>query len=1121
MKVSIPVFGLIFIALCSCSPSARAATSTGTSPSFVLDLEVGNLTVQGRVVAAASRQPISGATVTLAGLNTSSGGDGRFTFNNVSLALGNELVAGKSGYANSSVYVAAPAGATSVSLSDVLLSTGTGPVITHVDKRYPGALFLYGVPLLERYTARVNWNGHTPGSVVFRADGTTLATLTGAGPEYSHEFDVSSIFRPAYAPLANTLSITATDASGIYTTTTEHHISVIPTPTALAIWLGLMIADPSYDDVQIALDFSFPKPGIKQVLDLPVLGKFGFEFAANASFDYTISDGEFEAMFGVGAGGKQGKRGRRPTIPGLTRYPKAKVYIGNKEIGGKLMAGVRGNATLAQGIQFNEGVGTLEIHAKLELGRVGLLDLLGPGLSTWAAQVPGLSEVLKNISIIIYVIPGIDGEVTFALEPVFEPKELEATGKIGIEAAYEPDIGIGSMSLYVGGEPSVTLGLPEPLFRNLRFRAYAGIDVEVWVFGFSTEYVFLDVQYPEAVGAASKLSLMDAGTVKLFAVRNPREWRPVARRHLDRGMEGFALGGRHTKAMTDDLDRFRLMGQAPTRGAVGTGKAVATKTTTFSAPSQADLALVTNVFPKGSPAMAERGSELMLLYVGDNGDSNALQCTDIRWTHWDGANWSAPQSLHTNTQAEFSPQVAFDGNGDAVAVWERIADPNFTNADLTAMAAEMEVVWSRWDQTSGTWTTPSALTTNDVLDHKPLLAGPMADGSLLATWRRNEANVLMGTNGAPDEVMWSRWDAGSQSWSSEQLLLTGVVHGLSQSLAGATDRAVYLWSADADGVLTNQADQQVYRIERTGGAWGAPMAVTADAASNRNARVVISPAGEAFAIWQQGGDLVMSRNFTGDTTVVRADSQTAGFTDFAMTLGPAGNLVLLWQEMTENGSDAHYMAYDPLSQTWSRDELLVEDESLERSFAPVWDNLGNLTVAYNKVEMLRVDKTVELEAGGFVTITNVLQPGQVDLYVTKRALIRDLAIRDGDFAAEGLNFLPGDAVTLTATYRNEGDVAATNVLVEFFEGDPAGGGVLIGAVTNGGWFEGAATGTVSALWVVPEPATNRVLYATVNRTGAATEFNSSNNLQSLAVGGVDVEGIEKGSVPYSSNNFLR
>jgi hypothetical protein len=209
--------------------------------------------------------------------------------------------------------------------------------------------------------------------------------------------------------------------------------------------------------------------------------------------------------------------------------------------------------------------------------------------------------------------------------------------------------------------------------------------------------------------------------------------------------------------------------------------------------------------------------------------------------------------------------------------------------------------------------------------------------------------------------------------------------------------------------------------------------------------------------------------------------------------------------MTTNGSHAHYTVYDPASVTWSQDELLRNDSPLERSFAPVWDNAGNLTVAYDVVNMYITNLSLTLTDGTTVTVTNVPQSGQVDLAVTKRALINDLALLPGDFTASGNNYLAGDAVTLSANVRNLGDLGFSNVVVSFYDGDPGSGGLLITNVTLPGWLSGAATnGLATALWTVPPAATNHALYAVVNQFGAATEFNPTNNTQSVSVGGTDL-----------------
>ncbi len=1243
--------------------TAGQATATKISAPFPVDLSslLGGLAVSGRVKDANTGVALSGASVTLARQSAVTTADGGYAFANVALSSGNTLTVSKSGYVSHTETISIPAGAATVTVQDIGLSTGSAPIISRVAAKYDG-IFLGGVPVCNTYTAYVNWNGAIPGEVHFFANGQLVGDVTGEKTSYVCEVDMAEKFQPALRVDANTLEVFAISSEGVPSLPVTRNVVVVPLPNATMQLLPNFSVYAEDSEVHAAVDWSFPEPPIKSTIDLPVVGKFGLEIAANTSFDYTVTDGGWEAALGVGAEGKQGKRGRRPKVEGLIRYPKMKLYIGNKEISGNFRGGACGTATVAQGITFDEVFGSGSINAKLELGRVGLPDLFGPGLSTFLGKFPMVSDVVKTVTVLIYVTPGIAGEVIYELQPQFAFKSAELTGKIGVEASYEPDLEVAKMRLYLGGEPSATFQLPPPLLKQMRFKAYAGVEFEIWLLKLGPyENVFVDKAIPEGESVATVLLSADGSAIfRCISGVNASAWHQLRRDYLAEGPEFFVAkgdSGRETVsafAGAGALDAFRKIGSVPLRGAVGRGVSQVAAIDGIvplnvqppaAAPLQADMTLLANVFPNGEPALAGRSEELMLLYVGDNGVTNTLQCTDIRWMRWNGTAWSVPASILADTRAEFAPQVAYDGNGDAIAMWERVADTNFDQVDLTAMAARMEIAWARWDHATGTWTVPQNLTINAVLDHAPLLCGPLDDGSVQAVWTRNNANLLMGTNGAPDQVLQSRWNPVAGSWSAEQTLLAAVTNRLSQSLVCSTNYAAYGWCADADGVLTNDTDQKAFLCEWKSGAWGAAQRWTTNSVADKTIRLAVVrgtgiaqdgfetgnftrlpwtfsgnanwvvqtntvqtgiyaaasdvighsqssvlrlnaicgvgsvtfnykvssernydflrfyvdgiqkgswsggvewslasypvtegshtfewiyskdgsvssgndkawvddvalPGEESdvpLAVWQQETNLVMRRGFQGVTRTIRANSGTAGFADFALTQGPAGNLVLLWQEMTESGSDAHYMVYDPVSDLWSRDAVLCSDAPLERSFSPIWDNVGNLTVAYNKVEIDKVTKTVELEVGGTVAIDNVPQPGQVDLCVTKRALVRDLAINMGDFTADGVNFLPGDAVMLNALVRNLGDVAMSNTVVGFYDGDPDAGGVLVSNVVMAGWFGGAATNAVQALWVVPEPATKHTLFVVVNRAGLASEFNPINNAQSLFVSGTDLE----------------
>ena len=93
-------------------------------------------------------------------------------------------------------------------------------------------------------------------------------------------------------------------------------------------------------------------------------------------------------------------------------------------------------------------------------------------------------------------------------------------------------------------------------------------------------------------------------------------------------------------------------------------------------------------------------------------------------------------------------------------------------------------------------------------------------------------------------------------------------------------------------------------------------------------------------------------------------------------------------------------------------------------------------------------------------------------------------------------------------------------MVGFYDGKPDAGGVLLTNVTLSGWLAAATSAVASVVWVVPDPATNHTLYAAANLAGLAGEFNGSNNVASLSIGGTDLS-VSVSSYSAETNGAMR
>jgi hypothetical protein len=1050
--------------------------------------------------------PLPGANATIAATSATSDSRGRFEVK-VPLPTQQTFTITASGFAAWTRPVGPSQNGNVIDLGAITLRPADKPVVLSA-KFDPEYCFLADRGLQTQLTVTINWLTFTPLRVELREGTRLLASDPTSGGTTTFPLDIDARF-PGGSPRAYNLVITAigTGPGGEVTSLPlEQPIHVFPWPTFLQPLKSQAVTNAQ----SIALDFSLSTKEHK--VTLPVIGRFGYEFALGGSFDYGLTDGSWEAAVGLSASGSQGKRGRRPKIPGFTNYDRPRFYIGNRELELAIFARAAGNGLPGYGIQVEEVAGGMSLSARLELARYGLLDLVGPGLTTGVRKIAG-EDFVRNFSVRLDALPEISGEGVFAPRWPLNFKEATLDLGLGLEAVYQPKVAGKSAKVYLGGKATGTFGLPEPIFRSVNFKGYAGIKVDAWVFDYNAEYVFLDYTFPGRRLPAGSYPI--EGGMLLAAMDNGNDWGLRERSWRNAGTEQFlpvAAGpARRLDAEQSEtlaaLDRFNKMSATPSPGAVylppaiGPGRRLISDPTL---PAGAELPLLSNVYPGSSPSLASRGNDLMLLYVRDTGATNPAQFTEIAWTRYNGTSWTTPQALASNPAAQFRPQVTYAANGDAIAVFERVKDPAYSGSDITAYAGLMEICWSRWDQTTQTWSAPVALTDNAILDFDPRLAGPMADGSLVACWRESTAGELEASTTAPQRLMSARWSPGTGTWTAPVALLAADEGLLACDISAAADKAVVTWCVDGDGDSATANDSEIFYRVFTAGAWGAATALTADALPDRNPQVWVDATGNASLVWDKNGALVLSRNFAAPAAI-RDTAESLTVAEYSITGGPGGNLVLLWQDMGDDGSDAFYRVYDPASNQWSQDTRMSADSDVEQDFSPVWDAMGNLTIAYNNSAVTLQTVSVATQGAGTVEVENVPQTGQVDLLLAKRAIVRDLAIVTGSLKTTGLGFAPGQVANVTCEVANTGNVAVNAPVVAFFNGDPAAGGVEIHRQTLAGWLTGSETREVTYAWTIPAPAQTRVLHAVIDPDQTVTEFSETNNEASISVGGSDLE----------------
>jgi len=186
--------------------------------------------------------------------------------------------------------------------------------------------------------------------------------------------------------------------------------------------------------------------------------------------------------------------------------------------------------------------------------------------------------------------------------------------------------------------------------------------------------------------------------------------------------------------------------------------------------------------------------------------------------------WSYPVALNTNAEtdsgSDSSPQVATDGAGHWVVVWDSDDDLGGT------IGTDYDILVARSTDNGATWTAPAALTTNSAWDRFPRVATD-GGGNWLAAWMSSDD--LGGTIGSDVDILVARSTDNGATWTSPIALDTNAASHSDLDWAGCAgvasdggDNWVAVWdSRDHD----TGCDMVAARSTDNGATWSDPTAL--------------------------------------------------------------------------------------------------------------------------------------------------------------------------------------------------------------------------------------------------------------------------------------------------------
>lgn len=942
---------------------------------------------------------------------------------------------------------------------------GLKPKIKKVRVKYK-EVFLEGINCPNTYYVLVDWNGDAPGdgdpgTVEFDLNGQVVVEQgqpTGA----RHEYNMGHDFRAGPFGGDNTLKITAYSADrelkSDLVTLTPYVINFppwIPLQYLPLFHLLQRMVVSQYDNVGVYKgSFTFPEPAFEATINVPdwvpyLAGKWGID-KTQVSIELEYKTDGSGSLTGKGATGTT-MFGRKVTGSAFAKGDAA----WKKDKGLDLT-----------GAEFGLGLdGSISIEKPL-LSVIPVFDLItkipwvGPKLAYFLARYARVGVEF-----------GAQGEVKSTFEDIEDELEWKSGGggvkfpaKVSLILKLSKRKGWKWLDIYFAGG-----GVP-------------GIDLE----------------YPVQPGACYDW-VKEASITLLFELKM-RIWRFYTA--FEKPWK-WACGGGATANRLLNLDALQVVPLAPLgREYVEAGNYAQFRAGRVSAAgarsaSTEETLLVENVYPLSHPALAAADDgDLMVAWTHDDPGKPIMQGEEILASLWDGVNWSPPMTITGDTQPDYNPELAFDGSGNAVAVWERSRNPSLpSDAELNEdFIKDMEIAYAVYDAATGTWGAAGFLTDNAYVDHGPrLVAG--ADGSLMAMWTANSANVLFGDATNPDTLSYAIWDG--LAWSTPQVALGSLADVWDWDFDFRGDAALLVLSRDVDGNVETTDDAELSSAQWDGASWGPLTRLTDDALPDMSPAVLYDGAGQPSLVWWKGEQIyLLQGDWSGAPIPVVSDPSVA-LVGFELARDADDNLAFIWQGLSEDGTDIYYSVYDDEQGDWSLRQRLTADLPADKAMVAAFAANGELVIAYNKTEITFQDVERELDGGETIIIEDVPRLGRDDLYVLRHGLGRDLALGPEDLVLSQQNPPPAASVTISATVHNLGDLTATDVAVAFYDGDPDSGGVQIGATQEITTLGGGMTATVNISWTVPVTEETHWIYARVDPEDLIAEWNETNNTVSL------------------------
>lgn len=352
----------------------------------------------------------------------------------------------------------------------------------------------------------------------------------------------------------------------------------------------------------------------------------------------------------------------------------------------------------------------------------------------------------------------------------------------------------------------------------------------------------------------------------------------------------------------------------------------------------------------------------------------------------------------TDSGSDIFPQIATDGAGDWVSIWQSSENLGGT------IGTDFDILTARSSDGGQTWTAPAVLNTNAISDSaQDDLPGLATDGAgnWITTWRSNDS--LGGTIGTDWDILFTRSTNNGATWSPPAALnsYAATDSGTDDRPVIASDGDIFLvaWGSN-DGSLGPDYDIRVSRSTDGGVTWSTSTPLNSganlDSANDEHPFLAPDGSGSWVAVWESNasalggdGDILTARSSNGGVTwTAPVPLNSNASTDTGKDAWPRiktdglGTWVAAWESNENLGGtigtdrDILFARSTNSGATWTAPAALnsnaATDTGDDANPDVTNDHAGNWTVVWDSQDA----------TGGIGTDNDILTSGSIDAGVT-------------------------------------------------------------------------------------------------------------------------------------------